>query len=68
MILRSRPVAAYRAGTAWLYHIYGEPELENVQKWVCMVVITTQYWPYHLQTACYSPEKASITGMLGLKP
>ena len=45
----TRPVAAYRAGT-WLYHILWG--LVNLQKWVWLLSV----WPYHFQTACYSPE------------
>ena len=38
-----RPVATYIGQVRpWPYHIYGELELENVQK-VGVVVITTQY-------------------------
>ena len=43
----------------WLYHIYGELELVNMQKWVWLLSLHT-VWPYHFQTACYSPVFSAV--------
>ena len=39
-----RPVAAYRA-RPWPNHIYGELELENVQKWVWLLSLRSMAVP-----------------------